>query len=1293
MNCRKILRLALPFACICAVVPLARLVDAAPSTQAGLGSIPYNGIWSNGSTAGNGFGVWQLNPPTNGGNAFFYIQSSTLNDSGTAAGNGGVDIDTAGVAWGITAINGVNAQATRSFPGALTTSQMFQIDMDNGNINTGGAVGFALQNSSGNSVWEFYFQGGASTYTINAGSVNGPALPSFTRDGLRVTFSLTSASTYSVSVLAYTPGGAAGVGTTSTYTGNLLSPSGGQSITSVRLFNYQAGGGTNNNAYFNSMSISGGAAADSAAAVVYNTTGTTFRVWAPNATDMHVAGIWNSFSTTATPLFSEGNGNWSADVTGALVGQQYRYYISNSNVGSNFFRQDPRARSVVNSGTYNCTIYNAASFNWAGDNFAPPGVSNLVVYELNVGSFNRPGNPAGTFYDATNRLAFLAQLGVNAVEVMPINEFGGDFSWGYNPADIFAVESAYGGPDAFKAFVKAAHQFGIAVLLDVVHNHYGGSGGPQYGDLDHSLWQFDGQSTSGYGGIYFYQDSCRAFAWCCPPWGPRPNYDTPQVYQFIKDDITMWMNEYHVDGFRWDSVGEIEGDYPCTDTLTAGINLISDIAGAVHTQGPGRKINIAEDDPNNQYNSGIFDGTWNYNTFFNLLQPQLTAANDSDRNMSSISTAVNIGNNGSGPSGWGNVVFTENHDQSGCVSPPCGAAQRMPVRIDANNPVSYYARKRSTLGAAITLSTAGIPMLLAGQEMLTTNAFVATTPLDWARTNTYKGIVSFYTDMLRLRRNLDARSAGLTSPSTGTIWQDNSNKIIAYRRGSGDNVVVICNFGNNYWPSYTIGPTGGNLGFPNNGTWYVQLNSDWTKYSPDYSNYGNSGTISVSGSSGTISIAPYSVLILSQHLFGAPPQPQNLSIASVTTNQISLVWDVASAATGYIIKRGGTQIATTSTNAYTDGGLAVGIQYCYTVAATNIGGVSADSTSVCATTLPATGSTGLLAYWTLDEGGGSLAYDSSGNSNTGTVAGAQWTSGMIHGALLFDGVTTKLTVTNSASLNPVNGITIAAWVNDDSGGWYTYPRIVEKGKSSNQYALWVNNSGSLEFRVTGVSNGTIAVVPPSSGVWHHLAASYNGASLISLYIDGQLATQQVASGSMPVTTDPLAIGGQPGGNLLTFFSGTIDDVRLYGSALSPGQIAQLYNTDTVGDGIPNWWRFQYFGTSSSTDATSCASCDVFGTGENNLFKYVAGLNPTDPNSVLEFQIAADTNQAGQVDLMFTPVVDGRTYTVQSTTNLASDAFSDLASIGTITTNGNQVTMTDTNASSASEFYRLRISLP
>jgi 1,4-alpha-glucan branching enzyme len=1016
--------------------------------------------------------------------------------------------------------------------------------------------------------------------------------------------------------------------------------------------------------------------------------GTTFRVWAPNATKVAVAGTFNSFSTTANPLvhdptYSQGsNWVWSVDVPGATNTMQYKYYINGTT-----YKLDPRCRSEVSS-TGNSIIYNTTNFNWSGDAFTTPGISNVVVYELLCGSFydpSFPGNP-GTFYNATNLLPQLQRVGINAVEVMPIAEFGGSFSWGYDPADIFGVESAYGGPDAFKTFVKACHQHGMAVFVDTVHNHYGGSGGPTYGDLSYSLWDFDGYDGGlNGGGIYFNPTN----GWCCTPWGPRPNASNPQVRSFIQDNITEWLSECHVDGFRWDA------PYDWMNTADAGTNifiadaqsLIQQISSMIHTAYVG-KINIGE---NSGYLSGVsgFDSTWYSSPFQGNVMAQLTATNDAARNMGSINTAVNANNNGAGASGWANVYFTDTHDSAGDLN----GGQRMPVLINGAAPTSYYARKLSTMGAAITLTSAGIPMILQGAEMFVTNQFSATNPLNWSLTNTYSGIVSLYTDLIHLRLNLGSQTSGLEGLHTSTLKSDNSAKLIAYRRWNtgnvGDDVIVICNFSNTNRANYSIS------GFPHDGVWYAQLNSDWTKYGADYGNYGSLSTTSSSGVA-TISIAPYSALILSQNVPGAPPTPQGVTITSVATNSIGVTWNVSSAATGYIVKRGGSQIGTTSTNTYTDTGLSVGVQYCYSVDATNIGGVSADSASVCATTLPATGATNLLAYWTFDEGTGTIAYDYSGNSNTGTVVlgGGNWTpSGMVNGALTFDSEATEVNVSNSPSLNPVNGITVAAWVYDASGGWYNTPRILEKGKTDNQYALFINLSSQLEFLIAGVSGGVLTVSPPSSGAWHHLAGTYDGSSLISLYIDGQLAAQQVATGALPVTTDPLAIGAKPSGNLTTLFSGNIDDVRIYGSALSSAQISQLYNLDSVGDGIPDWWREQYFGSSSSTNSDDCinccAACDADGTGQNNFFKYVAGLNPTDPTQIFTVQIVA-SNQF--INLTYGPTNSGPTYTVESSPDLAN--YNGLSSNTSPQAIGiSQVTITDLTPWPSNEFYHVHISLP
>jgi hypothetical protein len=133
---------------------------------------------------------------------------------------------------------------------------------------------------------------------------------------------------------------------------------------------------------------------------------------------------------------------------------------------------------------------------------------------------------------------------------------------------------------------------------------------------------------------------------------------------------------------------------------------------------------------------------------------------------------------------------------------------------------------------------------------------------------------------------------------------------------------------------------------------------------------------------------------------------------------------------------------------------------------------------------------------------------------------------------------------------------------------------------------------------------------------------------------------------------------------------------------------------SVGDGIPDWWRLQYFGgTGTSTNAQSCAACDADGTGQNNLFKYTAGLDPTNPASVFVLKIASIVGQPTKKNLIFNPEVSGRTYTTEFTTNLVGTPYATLPGIAGPTTNGTEVTVTDTSAVQPQKFYRISISLP
>ena len=195
------------------------------------------------------------------------------------------------------------------------------------------------------------------------------------------------------------------------------------------------------------------------------------------------------------------------------------------------------------------------------------------------------GQP-GTLDGVRKRLPYLRELGVGAIQLMPPFEFAGDRSWGYNPAFPFAVESTYGSPDDLKALVRDAHATGIAVILDVVYNHLGPS------DLD--LWQFDGWSEHGRGGIYFYEDDRST-----TPWGDtRPDYGRAEVRAFLRDSAIQWLEEFRVDGLRWDATAWISSIYGGgnggPDRIPDGWRFMADVNGEIAERFPGR-LTIAED--------------------------------------------------------------------------------------------------------------------------------------------------------------------------------------------------------------------------------------------------------------------------------------------------------------------------------------------------------------------------------------------------------------------------------------------------------------------------------------------------------------------------------------------------------------------------------------------------------------------------------------------------------------------------------------------------------------------------
>ena len=594
-------------------------------------------------------------------------------------------------------------------------------------------------------------------------------------------------------------------------------------------------------------------------------TGVTFRVWAPNATSVYLPGQFNGWSTGTTHLVQEttngvGDGIWSLDLAGVTNGSQYKYYFN-----GNLWKQDPRARLVNYSGSGgNSVVYDPNAFNWAGDSLTPPALNDLFVYELHIGTFPAGSTPS-KFAAATNKLDYLKSLGVNAVEVMPIAEFPGDNSWGYNPAQPFAAENiGYGGPDGFKTFVRACHARGLAVLLDVVHNHYGPS------DLE--MWNFDGWTGGGPigGGIYFYQSNSNLQI---TAYGDtRPNFSRQPVRDFVQDNFTMWLSECHVDGFRWDTPGLMMNANNYGYISDAG-TLINAINAMIHTNYTG-KISIAED----VYNSFGFDSAWD-TSFPGYFTPVLTASSDAGRDMTVIANAVQYNVRYGGTAGSGRVVYLESHDVVGDLN----GGVRLVTAIDPATPNSYRARKLSTLGAVVAFTAPGVPMIFQGQEMLENQSFDSSRSVDWSKTNTYSRIVQLYRDLIGARRNLKGYTPGLEGDQCSVLQVDNINKLVAFHRwksaAPGQDAVVVAHFANSTLNNYA-------LNFPSAGNWYAQFNSDSTNYGADYGNIGGS-VVTASGSpaSAAITIGPYSALILSQ-----VPNISPILTITVTNDVATISW-------------------------------------------------------------------------------------------------------------------------------------------------------------------------------------------------------------------------------------------------------------------------------------------------------------------------------------------------------------------------------------------------------------------
>jgi maltooligosyltrehalose trehalohydrolase len=421
-------------------------------------------------------------------------------------------------------------------------------------------------------------------------------------------------------------------------------------------------------------------------------------VWAPAATRVDVR-LEAADHTVTRPLVQMAGGMFTGWVPDLEPGALYRFVLDRTTACP-----DPASRFQPH-GPHGPSCYvDPRAFVWTDERWRGVSRDDLVIYELHVGTFT----PEGTFAGVEARLDYLAALGVNAIELMPIAEFAGSRNWGYDGVDLFAPSHHYGTPDDLRRLIDAAHRRGLAVLLDVVYNHLGP----------------DGASLSAFSRQYF-SDRHRG------PWGDAINLDGPgsdRVRAFLIENALHWIHEYHVDGLRLDATHEFHD--------SGRPHFLAEFTADVRTRAGRPVLLIAEDERNSATvleppprGYGL-DATW-ADDWHHQMRVALAGDRDGyfaafDGSAADIAATIRQGwfytgqavpptgePRGSNPAGLASsrfVVCLQNHDQVGNRA----FGDRLHHAID---PAAYRA------ASALLLVMPQVPLIFMGQEWAASTPF------------------------------------------------------------------------------------------------------------------------------------------------------------------------------------------------------------------------------------------------------------------------------------------------------------------------------------------------------------------------------------------------------------------------------------------------------------------------------------------------------------------------------------------------------------------------------------------
>ena len=586
---------------------------------------------------------------------------------------------------------------------------------------------------------------------------------------------------------------------------------------------------------------------------------TYFLFYAPNVRRVWVAGDFSSWEKVDM-YFSKDRVWWWAIVSNTSPGQKYKFVIEKYNDTSLHWVSDPGAKKniyspAMDSGGNESVIIDHSSYTWQSSTWQRPGYEYPIIYQLHIRTFytNGPGDYYGwgSFETAINKFDYLTNLGITAIEPLPIMEFAGDQSWGYNYVLFYAPESAYVGTNlttvnTFKKFVDEAHKRSMAVILDLVFNHIGPG--------DDIIAAIDPANDWNNPQTYWYSGAT--------PWGPRFNYSNPIVYKFLVDSAKYMMKHYRIDGFRFDATYYIAYNNAFSDGGSFLYNMTRELRSFASNDGNGPNLLlIAENLPNwawiGDKTGGAFDSQWNVDISHELKNLFITGPLAVDvSNISSYIQCSGLDNglNNQNPYGLVAVQYLSSHDE-------VANGKRRPAADLTNRGWgnSEYDAQAQTITALATIIMArGYPMIFMGDEFLegyypgNQEYFRDDQPITWANltndraTNTMKAVK----DLINIRKT------EINKPwyvGIQVIHVNNSAKVIGFSRGG--NIYVIINYNKTSYVSYGIP-------FPSTGTWNLIFAHPSDAYGDSGANSRLTPSVSYSGSGNVnINIPEYGVLI------------------------------------------------------------------------------------------------------------------------------------------------------------------------------------------------------------------------------------------------------------------------------------------------------------------------------------------------------------------------------------------------------------------------------------------------